>query len=136
ETDLLIEVKDVWINSFSETVSRGNNIKHALQTMLSNVNNLSSTLPSGNLALQSVLQGDTLRRNAMLLKIPINRVVNNEIITYDSVKEPLSLENLKVTIIGPNQENLEKLKKEWMEWIKKNESKVLSMDREILAQMD
>jgi beta-lactamase superfamily II metal-dependent hydrolase len=136
EVEGLIEVKDLWVNTFSQTVSRGNNIKQALMSMLKNVNNLSSTIPSGDLAVQSILQGDTLRRNAILLNIPINRIVDNEIITYDSLSSPFPLDNLTITIIGPNQENLDKLRKEWTEWIKKNEAKVLTTDRELLAQMD
>lgn len=136
EVEPLIEIKELWVNTFSETISRGNNIKNALQSMLVNVNNLSSTLHSGNLALQSILQGDTLRRNALLLNIPINSITNNEIITYDSLADPLKLDNLNLRIIGPNQQNIEKLKDEWMEWIRKNEAKVLTTDRELLAQMD
>ncbi len=132
----IIEIKELWMNSFSQAISKGNNLKNALQGMLSNVNNLASTLPSGNRAVQSILQGDTLRRNALLLNIPLNDITQQEVITYDSVREPVTIDNIKLTIIGPNEENLEKLRQEWQEWIRKNESKVMTTDRELLHQMD
>lgn len=132
----VIDVKELWVNTFSQTLSRGNNLTNALQRMFMNVNNVASALPSANLAIQSVLQGDTLRRNAMVLNIPINKLSKNEIISCETIGEPIVLENIKLTIIGPNKENLEKLKKEWLEWIKKNEAKVLTADRDLLRQMD
>lgn len=132
----VIEIKELWMNSFSQSIAKGNNLKNALQNMLANVNNLSSTLPSGNLALLSILQGDTLRRNALLLNIPQNQITQNEIISYETIQEPITIENIKLRIIGPNEENLTKLRQEWHEWIRKNESKVMSTDRELLHQMD
>ncbi|CAN5333164.1 MBL fold metallo-hydrolase [soil metagenome] len=132
----VIEIKELWMNSFAQSISKGNNLKIALQNMLTNVYNLSSTFPSGNLALLSIIQGDTLRRNALLLNIPQNLTSQGEIISYDAVPEPVSMENVKLKIIGPNKENLDKLRKEWHEWIRKNESKIMTTDRELLNQID
>jgi len=132
----IIEVSEVWANTFSNTISRENNLKHALQNMLANVNSLSSVLPSGNLALQSILQGDTLRRNVMLLDVPLNNVSGQDIISAETIKESIKLDNINLTIIGPNKENLDKLRKEWFEWIRKNEPSVLTSDRELLSQID
>lgn len=135
-TDPLIEVKELWTNTFSNTISKGNNLKNALQNMLNNVNNLSSTLPSGNLAVQSIRQGDTLRRNALLLDIPINSITDQDIISLDTVQDPVEMSNINLKIIGPNEENLEKLREEWHEWIRKNEPNVLTTDQELLSKID
>lgn len=132
----LIEIKELWMNSFSQSVAKGTNLKVALQHMLANVNNLASTMPSGNKALLSILQGDTLRRNALLLDIPTNRITDNEIISYETVKDPVQIENLRIHIIGPNEENLRKLQKEWQEWIRKNESRIMTTDQELLSSID
>ncbi|HTF20016.1 MAG TPA: MBL fold metallo-hydrolase [Chryseolinea sp.] len=132
----LIKVNELWINSFSQTISRGNNLTKALQNMFRNVNNLASTMPSGNLALQSVKQGDALRRNAKLLSIPINKFCNEDIISCETISGCVTVDNLKLTIVGPNKDNLEKLQKEWTAWIKKNETKVLSADPDVLSQLD
>ena len=135
-TDPLIGIEELWANTFSRTISKGNNIKNALQNMLANVNNLSSVLPHGNLAFQSILQGDTLRRNALLLEIPLNDATNEDTITYDTVKEPVTMPGIKMKIIGPNEENLESLREEWLDWIRKNEPNVFSTNRELLSQID
>jgi beta-lactamase superfamily II metal-dependent hydrolase len=135
-TDPLIEVKELWANTFSNTISKGNNLKNALQNMLNNVNNVASTMPSGNLALQSIRQGDNLRRNALILDIPLNSITNQEMISYDSVNEPVEMDNIKLKIVGPNEENLEKLREEWHEWIRKNEPNVLTTDQELLSKID
>ncbi len=136
EEDQVIKINELWINSFSQTISRGNNLTKALQNMFMNVNNVASTMPSSNLALQSVKQGDTLRRNAKLLSIPINQLSKNEIISCETISECITLDNIKLTIVGPNKDNLDKLQKEWMEWIRKNEAKVMSADRELLSKLD
>lgn len=136
EEDPVIKINELWINSFSQTISRGNNLTKAIQNMFKNVNNVASTMPESHLAIQSVLQGDTLRRNAKLLNIPINQLSKNEIISCETISECITLDNIKVTIIGPNKTNLEKLQKEWIEWIRKNEAKVMTADRELLKQLD
>jgi beta-lactamase superfamily II metal-dependent hydrolase len=132
----IIAVKELWVNTFSQTIARETNLTQALHNMLLNVNNLASTLPSTDLALKSVLQGDTLKRNAMLLNIPINKTSNNDIISCETISESIALDNLKVTVIGPNKENLDKLKEEWLEWIRRHEAKILTADRELLKQID
>jgi beta-lactamase superfamily II metal-dependent hydrolase len=132
----LIDVKELWINTFSQTIGRETTIKPMLQNMLTRVNGLASVMPHGNLALLSIAQGDALMRNALLLNIPVNKTFGGEIICNETVTNALQFENVRMTIIGPNQKNLDELKEEWLEWIKRNEAKILTSDREILAQMD
>lgn len=132
----LVKIKELWFNSFSDTIGKSNSIKPLLQQMLAGVHQLGSVMPHSDLALQSIFQGDTLRRNALLLNIPVNETFGGRIITLDTVTEPLMLENLKLTFIGPTRSNLETLQKEWMEWIDKNRNRILSGDRELLRQMD
>lgn len=136
ELGALIDVKELWINTFSQTIGKGTSIKPMLQNMLASVNGLASVMPHGNLALLSIAQGDALMRNALILKIPINKTFEGQIISNETVKDALQLENVKLTVIGPNQKNLDELKEDWLEWIKKNEAKIMTSDREILAQMD
>jgi beta-lactamase superfamily II metal-dependent hydrolase len=136
EEEELIKINELWINSFSDTISRGTNLTKALQNMFMNVNNVASTMPHSNLALQSVKQGDTLRRNAKVLNIPVNKLSKNEIISCETISECIAIDNLNLTIIGPNKNNLDKLQKEWVEWIRKNEPNVMSIDPVVLSQLD
>lgn len=135
-TDPLIGIGELWVNSFAGTVAKDNGLQQALQAMLAGVNNLSAVLPQGNLALQSIAQGNTLRRNALLLDIPLNKAAGQEIISCETVTEAVELAGVKLRIIGPTADNLEKLRKEWLEWIHKHGPDVLTPDKELLKYMD
>ncbi|MGB6152500.1 MAG: MBL fold metallo-hydrolase [Pricia sp.] len=132
----IIKVKGLWMNSFSNTLGKNNQLTHAVQSLFSRVQNIQSTMPEGNLVLQSINQGNTLKRNAMVLEIPINEVVNEGIITNTLLPNTVSLNNLNLKVIGPNSDNLERLRKEWEEWIKKNEAKLMMADAEIMGNLD
>ncbi len=132
----VIGIKGLWMNSFSDSIGKGNNLTNAVQGVFSRVQNIQSTMPEGNLAFLSIAQGYTLRRNALLLKIPLNEIMNQDLISYENMPEPVSMDNIKITIIGPNQKNLEKLREEWQEWVEKFEAKAMTTDRELLRQMD
>ncbi len=132
----LIEIKELWMNSFGNTIGKGNALTNAVQSLFSKVNNIQSTMPEGDLAFQSIGQGDSLRRNALLLGIPINQIVDNKTITNETVPEAVVMDNISLKIIGPNTENLENLKEEWEKWIKKNESKIMMADAEVMANAD
>lgn len=82
ETEPVIKIKELWMNSFANSIGEGNKLSHAVQFLFSKVQNINSTMPEGNLALQSIFQGNTLRRNALLLDIPINKIVNGETIGF------------------------------------------------------
>ena len=136
ETDPIINIKGIWMNSFSGTIGKDNQLTNAVQSLLSKVQNIRSTMPHADLALQSLAQGNTLRRNALLLEIPINEIANGGVITNTALPEPFALGNLSIRIIGPNAKNLEILRKEWEEWIRNNEEKVMMADAEIKAYLD
>ncbi|HET8735705.1 MAG TPA: MBL fold metallo-hydrolase [Pricia sp.] len=132
----IIKVNGLWMNSFSNTIGKNNQLTHAVQSLFSRVQNIRSTMPEGDLVLQSIAQGSTLKRNALILEIPVNEVVNEGIITNSLLQDTVSIRNLNLKVIGPNSDNLESLRKEWEEWIKKNEAKLMLADAEIMANLD
>jgi beta-lactamase superfamily II metal-dependent hydrolase len=132
----VIKINELWMNSFDDSIGRDNNLSRAVQSLFSKVQNIQSTMPDGDLAFKSITQGDTLRRNALLLNIPINKVVDQNLIAHETISKSLEFDNIKITVIGPNQNNLNKLKQEWFEWIAKNEAKIMTTDQELLHQMD
>lgn len=136
EKEPIIGIKELWMNTFSETIGKNNQITQAVESLYSRVQNIQSTMPETDLAFRSINQGNILRRNALLLDIPINRVVKGDSITYNALPEPIKLDHATITIIGPNQENMDQLKKEWEDWIRENETKIMMGDSEILAYLD
>ena len=136
ELDPIIKVKGIWMNTFDATIGKNNQLPNAILSLFAGVQNLQSTMPHGELALQSIPQGNTLRRNALLLDIPINEVVNSEPISCESMPDVFQMDNLSITIIGPNEKNLQKLQDDWQEWIEKNEVKIMLQDPDVLANID
>jgi ribonuclease BN (tRNA processing enzyme) len=135
-SDSLIKIHGLWMNSFESSIGKNNQLTQSIQTLFSRVQNIQSTMPQGELAVLSIPQGNTLRRNAMLLEIPVNEIVNTEVISCDTLPDPLKLDNISITIIGPNEKNIKKLEEEWKKWIQKNEAKIMLSDPEVLANAD
>lgn len=136
EEEPIIDIKNLWMNTFSNTIGKNNQITQAVESLFSRVQNIQSTMPETDLAIKSINQGNILRRNSLLLDIPLNQIVEGEPITYNSLPRPIEIENAKITIIGPNQENLNQLREEWENWIRENEAKIMMGDAEILAYLD
>jgi len=136
EVEPVIEVKQLWMNSFSQSIGKNNKITQGLNTLNSKVQHVLSTMPETERAFLSIPQGNTLHRNALLLNIPVNSTANYGTISCDTLPQPVQMENLKITIIGPNEANLNQLEEEWKAWIVENENKIMMSDPEILAYID
>ncbi len=50
------------------------------------------------MAFKSIPQGNTLTRNAMVLGIPVNAVVNAEVLSTETMPDPLSMDNITITL--------------------------------------
>ena len=136
EEEPIINIKELWMNTFSDTIGKNNQITQAVQSLNSRVQNIQSTMPEADLAFKSINQGNILRRNTLLLDIPLNQIVEGEPMTYNALPNPIEMENVKITIIGPNQENLDQLRKEWEDWIRENEAKIMMADAETMTYLD
>lgn len=136
DADPIIKIHGLWMNTFESSIGKNNQLSQSVQTLFSRVQNVQSTMPQGELAFLSIPQGNTLKRNAMILEIPINEVVNSGLISYETMPDSLKLENISITIIGPNEKNLKKLEDEWRKWIQKNEAKMMLSNPEVLANAD
>lgn len=134
--DPLISIKELWMNSFAHAIGKGNKLTQAVQGILSRVNNIQAAMPQGDRAFQSINQGNILRRNALLLDIPLNQITGGETISYNSLSDSFKMDSLSITVIGPNEENLNKLREEWEAWILKNENKLMIGEKEVLAYLD
>ena len=63
-------------------------------------------------------QGGDLTLLAKTLKIPINPNFSKEIVVSNNIRS-VRLNNISLNLIGPTKKNLEKLRKEWTNWVKK-----------------
>jgi beta-lactamase superfamily II metal-dependent hydrolase len=113
----------LWHNSFSETV--GSRVENRVRSLIEDRGmSRSPLLPDeefyADYEFRSIRQGDDLTHLARELEIPINPHFSpHQVICLEDIQEPVKLDNLSLTIIGPTRKNMERLRKQWVEWLNK-----------------
>lgn len=122
-----IDVDALWHNTFSQTL--GGDVEARLRSLMDEAGGTRSLMPSADKADRSIRQGDELTREVRALDIPINpEFAPRRLITVEDAPEPIRVVNLSLRIVGPTEENLEGLRKEWLEWLEEHERPVLARD--------
>ena len=128
-----ISIKNLWHNSFSQSIDSGNNIAPRLNRLLSNLQpNSSMTLT--DMTMKGISQGHQLRIAASLLKIPMNSGFTENLVSVNTAPGPITIDNLTIQLAGPTRKNLTELRNEWLEWVDKT-ANVIPVDDPYLAAM-
>ncbi|GAH86887.1 unnamed protein product, partial [marine sediment metagenome] len=117
-----------WFNSFNETIGKNNDISSRVKALGTNASTRGHSLLSVNNVITSYPQGEELRRDALLIPIPINNNISSDPICVDNVTVPIFFENLELTIVGPTKRNLDKLLKDWKDWLNKQDAEIEQID--------
>ena len=133
ETELVL-VGGLWHNSFSKAIDPNGAIAPRMMA-LAGIAGVASTMNHAGAAINGISEGNKLRQLALLLQIPINSGMA-ELITVDSVPTPQMIDGLKVTIVGPTQENLDQLRLAWEAWLDEHEDEIATGDPQTLANLD
>ena len=126
--DEIIRVRSLWHNSFNYIVGENRNNDLLLSDQFLSEQISAVTLQSNEMhfpvigALKGVGEGRDLRKLAKSLHIPINPQFGGELIVPRDKKKPVKVGNMKISILGPTQKNLDKLRKIWDDWLKKHPS--------------
>jgi Metallo-beta-lactamase superfamily len=120
-----ISIKELWYNSFTQTIGNDNDIESRLKILLANANIASYNMTATNMAIKGIAEGHKLRLAAMNIGIPINPEFDHGLITVDDVGETIILGNLRIHIVGPNKQNLQDLRSKWIEWLDKYEDVIM-----------
>ena len=116
------EITNIWHNAFHEQIERNSgeieDILAAFATLYYAYDD-EQLIESGDLA-TSVRQAILLSRriNAKQLNIPLNAQFNNKLALVN--KKRFKFKDTRVTILGPYEEDVTELRKEWNAWLKKN----------------
>ncbi len=111
-----IKVEALWHNSFSDSIQSGPTVT-AITDGLGAVPRFSIPGRSNSdILLKSINQGNDLTNYANQLQIPLNPHFCGKIITIGN-SSTMTIDNLTVQVIGPTEENLEKLREEWADWL-------------------
>jgi ribonuclease BN (tRNA processing enzyme) len=123
----LVRVDEVWLNSFADTLAdtgseRPGSVRDSAFGLVSLADNepvFDLQLPDAKVVLESVGQGRRLRHDLARLNIGLNREFKDKVILRETATEPWISGNLKLTVIGPGQEELDLLRKEWAKQLPK-----------------
>lgn len=131
----LIEIDALWHNSFSRTVDPNGTITPRMNALFALAGANSTVMSTTGVAVQSINQGNQLRRLALLTDIPLNPGFTDDLIIADTATEPRLFDNLSLTVVGPTQHNLDRLEREWLEWLDEHEGDDLA-DPFVAAKVD
>lgn len=132
---LFVNIKEIWLNNFSDTIDTDGTISNRIQMIYSNAQSAGIQMSSTGIAVNGVKEGHKLRTFANILKIPMNKTGKNGMYKVGAPSK-VTFGNLKFTIVGPTQENLDELKKEWEAWLAKQDDAINAGNFNLLAMSD
>ncbi len=130
----IVKIKEAWHNSFADTIviqtdSNKSAIREESLELADIADNnplISNHMPDAKVVLSSVPQGRRLRNDLGRLKIPLNKGFTKSIILKENQKKIWKKKGLSLTVIGPRQKQLEKLRKKWAKLL----PKILAKEKE------
>lgn len=131
-----IAIDRLWHNAFNKTIGNGNDIETRIKSLLASAGPAVQAMPLAGIAVQGIGQGHGLRVAAVDLRIPVNAGFPNDLVSVEEAPEPVALGNLRLQIVGPTRENLDALKREWLEWLEEHEQRVQAGGPAVAAMAD
>jgi hypothetical protein len=131
-----IAVKELWHNSFGETIGDANNIEARVKTMLAGVAGAANLMAATSNEINTIGEGYKLRLDALALGMKVNDIFQKKLVSLDTSPANLRWENLEVIVVGPTTANLNSLKEEWILWLDEHEDELASGDPFIAAMSD
>lgn len=122
----LIQFKDLWINEFSSVF--GGDLETQMMQVMNSAPNAVNAMSEGSLVFNGIPEGHKLQADALVLEIPINDNIEAGYISIEHISEPISLGNIKITVVGPTKENLEELREEWERWLERHKEAIENGD--------
>jgi beta-lactamase superfamily II metal-dependent hydrolase len=133
--DGLPRPKELWHNSWVRSIDPDGTIAPRLKALMTA--SRTAAMPNATNATLGITEGSALRAKANLLNLPINKSVPaTHLITVDDVSKPITFGNLTLRIVAPTKKNLDKLRKEWVEWLEQQENDVAKDDPMVMANSD
>lgn len=123
----LVKINEAWHNSFVDTIATQTGAsKSAVREKSLEIADIAGSDPiisnhmlDAKVVLSSVSQGRRLRNDLGRLKIPLNKAFTNNIVLKENQQEVWKKQGLSLTVIGPGQQQLDKLRKTWAKQLPK-----------------
>ncbi len=131
-TPPLIPVRALWENSFDKTIGAGTDVQPRMMDLLSTAATRGIRMAAVDAQLSSIGQGNQLRIAALSLNIPIDPGFGSQPIAVETAPNPIQLDNMNVYVVGPSQKNLDRLRKDWQDWLDAQEAKISALSTEAI----
>lgn len=125
------KIKEIWHNAFHEYIKENvGEIEDAL-AMNASILGVSNTEADINLSglIHSVGQAIQLSRRLKpdQLDIPLNKKFKGKLAMYRRGLKPIALGGMKISLIAPFSEDLDNLREEWNNWLRKNKQQLTNI---------
>lgn len=131
----LVDVQEIWQNTFDMIIGYHNGII-SKPTTVSKLAKSKSLISNTNLATRSIQEGNDLKILTGKLDIPQNRIFRNNIITVENHSKTITLQDMKLKIVGPTKNNLQELRKEWIKYLRSQKKKPFSKTKKVAEYTD
>lgn len=134
------EIAALWHNAFDDTIGLDSDLEVRLESL--RVQAMAAggagtlALTSAGIALQGISQGRQLRRDALLLGIPVNEGFPASLVSVETAPDAIPLGNLTLRVVGPTRTNLDELQEKWEEWLEAHADDIVSGDPLLAAAAD
>lgn len=130
-----IAVGGLWHNAFSQTIDPTNEIATRVRTAATNSGVL-GVMSAVNATLLGIGEGSRLRADAAVLQLAVNDGFGKKLVSLDTSPADLTFGNVKVTVVGPTQANLDALRDAWLKWLAKHEEAIALGKPQVAAMAD
>jgi hypothetical protein len=118
----LIGVDGMWINSFAFDSIVAPHMAHIVVLVPSPAGQTEETVDSSlPQPAFGIAEGMDLRELLAQLSVPVNSGFPNNLVCLESALEPVTMAGLKLTMVGPTKSNLDRLERDWFEWLQKQQ---------------
>jgi len=119
-----VKIAGIWHNSFQKSLDPDGQITQRMQMVMSTAGAANVAMPMAADAFFGVKEGNRLRILAKKLKLPLNNGFQDDLVMVETAPPAVKFGKLTLRVVGPNQENLDALRIEWLEWLAKVEKKM------------
>lgn len=131
-----LQITDFWFNSFARTIDTTNSLTNRINALFSTAAANGIQMASTAIAINGINEGNKVTTLCNILGIAINTPAPQGVIRVGSPNAVLNYGNLVFTIVGPTQENLDELQREWEEWLTERENEMTAGSFDILSMSD
>lgn len=134
----VVAVDALWHNEFNRTEGEGEGgaIESRVSGIVQALGASGASMSTAAATVLGIAHGSRLALEARLLDLPLNGHFGGEPLVFAPGRAPLALDGIEVQVVGPTPQNLAELRREWLEWLDRQERLIEDGRVEVAAMAD